>query len=94
MPPGSFVNLGLSVDRNTARQLHAQGPRLTGVVKAVDPGANTVQVGDTTYPVARDAILVIDGKVGSLSGLPTGASVNVSLRVDHKTVGLLQTTAP
>jgi RNA polymerase sigma factor (sigma-70 family) len=94
LPAGSYVNLTLTVDQQAARCIGAQGPRVAGVVKAVDAGKNTLTVDDTTYMVAKDATIVIDGKRGSLAELPTGANVNVNLRVDQKTVSMIQTKAP
>jgi RNA polymerase sigma factor (sigma-70 family) len=82
LPAGAFVNLILSVDQQVARHVHAQGPHASGVVKAVSAKKNTITVDDTVYTVAQDAIVVIDGKVGALGGLPVGASVNLNLRVD------------
>jgi hypothetical protein len=91
---GSYVNLRLSLDQQTARQVHAHGPSVSGVVKAVDTQKSTVTVEDTTFPVAKDAVIVIDGKVGPLAGLPAGAAVTLSLHVDQKTIGMIQTKAP
>jgi RNA polymerase sigma factor (sigma-70 family) len=93
LPVGSNVNLTLTVDGKTARQVFANGPRFSGIVKAVDPERSNITVEDKSYPVAKDAIIVIDGKVGALSGLKAGSSVNLNLRVDQKTVGMIQTTA-
>jgi hypothetical protein len=94
LPPGSFANVTLTVDQKAVRSIGAQGPRLTGVVKSLDMAKNTVTVDGTTYGVAQDALIVIDGKQLPLAKLPIGASVNVNLRVDQKTVGMIQTTVP
>jgi hypothetical protein len=91
VPVGAFVNLTLSVDRQTARQVHAQGARLSGVVKAVDAEKKTINVDDKTFTVASHAIIVIDGNKGTLAALRTGVNVNLSLHVDQKTVGMIQT---
>jgi hypothetical protein len=94
LPVGSFVNLTLTVDQHAVRSVAAQGPRLAGVVKAVDGDKNSITVDDTTFMVAKDAVIVIDGKLGSLSGLQVGTSVNVNLHVDQKTIGMVQTKTP
>jgi RNA polymerase sigma factor (sigma-70 family) len=94
LPPGCFVNLTLSVDRRKARVLLAQGPRVRGVVKGVNAPRNTVTVGNGDFAVAKDALVVIDGRPGALAGLATGASVTLTLRVDGKTVGMIQANAP
>jgi hypothetical protein len=94
IPVGALVDLRLSLDQKTARQVRANGGTVTGVVKALDAEKSTVTVEDTTYPVARDALIVIDGKEATMAGLATGASVHLNLRVDQKTVGMIQTKAP
>jgi RNA polymerase sigma factor (sigma-70 family) len=91
VPTGCLVNVTLSVDRQTVRQMNANGRAVSGVVRTVDTGMNTVNVGDTTYPVAKDALIVVDGKQASLAGLPTGVNVHLNLRVDQQTVGMIQT---
>jgi RNA polymerase sigma factor (sigma-70 family) len=94
LPTGAYVNLRLAVDQQTARHVNAQGPAASGVVKAVDAAKNTVTVGDATYTVAKDAVIVIDGQRGQLAGLPTGASVSLRLHVDQRTVGMIHAKAP
>lgn len=96
IPTGSFVNLTLTVDQQAVRCLGAQGPRLSGIVKAVDADKNTITVDDKTFTVAKDGVIVIDGKPGQLklAELPMGTSVNLTLRVDQKTVGFIQAKAP
>jgi RNA polymerase sigma factor (sigma-70 family) len=94
LPSGSFVNLTLTVDQQSVRSIGAQGPRVAGVVRAVDVAKNAVTVDGATYMVAKDALIVIDGKVATLAGLTVGANVNLNLRVDQKTVGMIQTKAP
>jgi RNA polymerase sigma factor (sigma-70 family) len=91
LPPGSYVDLILSLDRQTARQVRANGPPVpgVGVVKAVDTEQHTITVGDKTYPVAKDANIVIDGKPCKLTGVPTGVYVSLNLCVDQKTVGTI-----
>jgi RNA polymerase sigma factor (sigma-70 family) len=91
VPTGAYVSLRLRVDQQTVGTVNANGPGLVGVVKAVDAEKGTVTVDETTYPVPKDAIVVIDGKPGPLAALPVGAGVNVNLRVDGRTVGMLQT---
>jgi RNA polymerase sigma factor (sigma-70 family) len=94
LPVGAFVALGLRVDQKTAGILHAQGRGVSGVLKAVDVANHTVTVDETIYTVARDALIVIDGKQGPLVYLQTGVGVNLTLRVDQQTVGMIQTKAP
>jgi RNA polymerase sigma factor (sigma-70 family) len=94
VPPGSFVGVTLTVDRRAVRSLGARGPRLACVVKAVDAEKRTITVADTTYAVAKDANVVIGGKLKPLADLAAGAAVNLSFRVDQKTVCMIHTNAP
>lgn len=91
VPPGSFVNLLLTVDQQTVRQVNAQGPRVSGLVKAVDAANKTVTIDDKTFPLAKDAVIVIEAQRAPLAGLQIGMSVNVNLHIDQRTVGLIQT---
>jgi hypothetical protein len=94
LPAGAYVSGKLCVDQQTVGTIHAQGPNVSGVIKAVDTEKNTVTVDDTTYAVAKDAVIVIDGKLGPLAALPAGANSNLTLHVDRKTVGMIQTIVP
>jgi RNA polymerase sigma factor (sigma-70 family) len=85
VPAGAYADLRLTVDQQSVRHVNAQGPHVSGVVKAVNAEKNTITVDDKTFPVAKDANIAIDGKPAQLAGLPTGASVNLSLCVDQKT---------
>jgi len=54
-------------------------------------GRGVRTVGEKTYTVAMGAIIVVDGKQTTLTALSTGRNVNVNLRVDLKTVRMIQT---
>jgi RNA polymerase sigma factor (sigma-70 family) len=92
VPVGAYVNIGLSVDRQTATNVHAQGPAVTGIVKALDVEKRTMVVGDETYTVASDAWVVVNGNKTWLAALPVGANVRLNTYVDRKTVCGIQTT--
>jgi RNA polymerase sigma factor (sigma-70 family) len=94
LPPGSLVQIHLWVDRQTVGNLRTCGRPVPGigVVKAVDVGKNTITVGDTTYPVAKNAIIQVNGKTVRLAEVPTGISVSLRLNVDRKTVGFIHHT--
>jgi RNA polymerase sigma factor (sigma-70 family) len=96
IPPGTFVEMRLWVDRRTVGELRTPGQPVpgTGVVTAVDAHRHTITVGGKTYPVARDATIQIDGKPTGLSGVPVGISVALKLNVDRKTVGTIFQAAP
>src|SRR5947208_2714246 len=88
LPAGAFVSLGLSVDRQTVRNIDAQGPNLGGCggspVKAVDADKGTITFDDKapaelagkTFTVAKGAGVSIDGRPGQLADVPVGSYVN------------------
>jgi RNA polymerase sigma factor (sigma-70 family) len=63
--------------------------QVSGIVKAVDAGQRTLTVthrdGDTTFQVAKDADINIDGKAGQLTAVAPGASVHLRQFVDATT---------
>src|SRR5262249_20751716 len=94
LPVGSYLNVTLTVDRQTVRSIWATGPPVPGcgVVKAVDVERRTVTVDDRTYPVAANANIVMESR-GGLAALPLGATVSLRLCVDQKTVGTIAVQA-
>jgi RNA polymerase sigma factor (sigma-70 family) len=95
IPPGAFVNVVLTVDMQSVRNLHAEGPVLGGcggsMVNAVDVEKNSFTFDDKAPPdvagktitLAKDANILIDGRPGKLADLPTGSFVTVCLSVDQ-----------
>jgi RNA polymerase sigma factor (sigma-70 family) len=90
VPPGSYLNITLTVDQQTVRGIWAVGPPVpgVGVVRAVDVENRTITVDDRTYPVAKNANVIVSGG-GGLAAVPTSASVSLRLCVDQKTVGTI-----
>jgi hypothetical protein len=98
---GAFVNLGLSVDRTTARVLDAEGPGLGGCggseVSSISLGTNTItfdprgcpDVAGKTFKVRPDAYITINGKPAKLADLPPRAFVNATLAVDGQAIRVL-----
>jgi hypothetical protein len=98
LPAGAFVNVGFAVDRKTVRWINAQGPQVSDCsgspVKVVDAARNIItfddkaraEVAGKTFSVAPDANINIDGKRGTLAGLPAGTFINLGFAVDQKTV--------
>ena len=73
LPAGAYVNLSTAGGSADGRHAPRPGPR--GLWRRQGSGrreANTITVDDTTYPVARDALVVIDGKQGPLAELAGG----------------------
>jgi len=91
LPAGSYVNITLTVDRQSVRSIWAVGPPVpgVGVVRAVDAAKNMITVDDKTYPVAKNANILIDGKTIQLASVPTGVYVTLRLCVDQQTVGTI-----
>ncbi len=93
LPPGSYVDLRLSADRSAVLYVNAQGPAVSGVVKAVDTTKPILVTEGRSYPVAPDAVVVVNGQRGSLAALPIGATVTLRLHVDQQTVGTIHANA-
>jgi RNA polymerase sigma factor (sigma-70 family) len=97
VPSGSYVQMNLCSDRRTVGMIFAQGPPVPGVglVKAVDAAKNLITVEDITYPVAKNANILVDEKPTQLAGVRAGIYVTLRLCVDQKTVGtIFHTKAP
>jgi len=91
LPVGSYLNITLTVDQQAVRAIWAGGPPVpgVGVVRAVDAAKNMITVDDKTYPVAKNANILIDDKTIQLAGVPVGVHVTLRLNVDQKTVGTI-----
>jgi RNA polymerase sigma factor (sigma-70 family) len=106
IPVGAFVNLGLSVDSQTARNVQAEGPSLGGCggscISAVDAAANTItfandgpaEVAGKTFRVMPDVWVQIDAKPGKLADIPAGSYVNVTLTADQQLVRSVWAVGP
>jgi RNA polymerase sigma factor (sigma-70 family) len=98
VPPGSVLSLYLCVDQKTVCTFHAAGPVFEGqhavVVKAVDAAKNTItldenqsppEVAGVTFPLAKNANVMIDNRPAKLAEIPAGALASLTLSVDRKT---------
>jgi RNA polymerase sigma factor (sigma-70 family) len=106
IPARAFVNLGLSVDCLTARNVQAEGPNLGGCggscVSAVDATGGTVtfdakgptDVAGKTFSVLKDAWIQIDARPGKLADVPAGSYLNVTLTVDQQFVRSIWAVGP
>jgi RNA polymerase sigma factor (sigma-70 family) len=90
IPAGSYLNITLTVDQQYVRTIWAVGPPVpgTGTVKAVDAANRTITIDDKTYPVAKNANIIIENR-GGLGAIPVGATVSMRLCVDQKTLGTI-----
>jgi RNA polymerase sigma factor (sigma-70 family) len=106
VPVGAMVNVRLAADQETVCCLNADGPCVGdcggSLVKAVDAAQNTItfdekasaSVAGKTFTVARDALVTIDGKGGTLAAVPAGCYVRLTLRVDGRTAGMVWAQGP
>jgi hypothetical protein len=81
LPTGAIVSLWLSVDHQQAQAILAEGPMLSGHIKAVDAGKNTLTLTtnqrdaepeERTLDVARSAIIILDDGKGRRFSLKPG----------------------
>jgi RNA polymerase sigma factor (sigma-70 family) len=100
LPPGAVVTLRLSLDQRSAVAIRAGGVTAHGGVKAVDAVKSTITLkdkrGDTTYAVAPDAKVFLDGdsQAKKLADVPVNAAVNLKLLAGQKTVREIWATGP
>ena len=81
----TVVNFGVAlVVTSIVARLGMTRTLVSGVAKAVDARKNTLTVmhreGETTFSVAKDAEIQIDGKQGELTALPPGEIEQFRLR--------------
>ncbi len=110
LPVGAAVSVELSLDQKLAVAIHVVGRSISGILKAVDAGKNTITVTVTvgkgepteerTFAVAKDARIKIDagksdaGKDAKLADLPVDALVVAKLSADQKAIVSLSTEGP
>jgi hypothetical protein len=98
VPIGAAVTAKLSVDQNFVMMLKADGPMLVGFLKGVDAAKGTITVGipksrtevdEKTLPLAKDAVVTLDGNAAKLADLKVGEDgpyIQLRLSLDQKTV--------
>ena len=98
LPVGSVVTLKLSAVEKAVGSIQAEGPEVSGVVKAVDKDKSTVTVrtkeNEQTFAIPADLPITFGGgkdkraplAAHKLAELPVGALVVVKLTPDQKTV--------
>jgi hypothetical protein len=99
VPVGSSVALKLSPNQQSVMNVRAEGRRLPGLLKAVDPAKGTITVAtfvargenpeEKTYTVAKDARIMFEGnavKLGDLKIEGDGSPAQMQLSIDQHTV--------
>jgi RNA polymerase sigma factor (sigma-70 family) len=94
LPKGALVDVRLSMDQSVIRQLSAQGPNITGYLKALDGDKSTIKVDAKTYSVAKDATIILDESVSTLASLPEGAHIGLTLSADQRSVRVIHARSP
>jgi hypothetical protein len=98
MPPGSLVDLRLSVDQKTIREILAYGPAMMGrVVGRAGKDGITLRdkEGEKRFVVARDARVLLDDKTsGKLTDLIDGTVAQLRLSADQATVREVRAEGP
>jgi hypothetical protein len=99
VPVGAAAMLKLAPNQITVMQLRAQGPSVPGMIKAIDLANSTITIAtrvsredppeEKSYPVAKDATIVIDGEQAKLDAIKVaddGPFAMLRLSLDQKTV--------
>lgn len=99
--------MNLCADGRTVGMLFAQGPSNVcdcggSCVTAIDAEKRTItfdekaraEVAGKTFTLAKNALVTIDGKAGTLAALPVGSHVQMNLCTDGKTVGFVFAQGP
>jgi hypothetical protein len=91
VPNGSGVMVRLAPDQSVVMSLRAEGPTLTGMLKAVDADKGTMTLAifkargeepeEKHLTVAKDARIIIDGSESQLSNLKAGPDAFVQVRL-------------
>ena len=98
LPIGAAALVKLSIDQSAAMLIRAEGPTLTGLLKAVDAVNGSITINmpkgrgeapeEKVLPVAKNARIAIDGNPAQLNGLTVdnnGPMVQVQLSLDQRT---------
>jgi RNA polymerase sigma factor (sigma-70 family) len=104
VPVGAHVTLVLSLDGKGVVSVWAEGATVTGTVKGIDPGKNTLTlsvlrsktepVEEKTFDVPRDVSLQIDGKEAKLADVPLESSATFKMGADQKSIAAIYVAGP
>jgi RNA polymerase sigma factor (sigma-70 family) len=104
LPPGPRVYATLTVEGKTVHRIDALGRHFGFItVKTVDAEKNTItfdddkappEVAGKTFPLMKDAHVMVDNKPGRLAAVPPGSVLSLYLCVDQKTVCTFHASGP
>ena len=77
-----LVALRMSAGKPAVARIDAAGPKVAGVVKALDAEGHRLSLGAEGLTVSPDAIVWIDGKHGKLADLRPGMNVTVQMSAE------------
>jgi hypothetical protein len=98
IPTGAMVMVKMSPTQPVVMMLRAEGPTVTGMLKASDPEKGTITITipkgrdeaeEKTFPVAKDARITIEGSESKFADLKVGENgpvVQLRLSLDQKAV--------
>jgi hypothetical protein len=98
IPDNHPVQVTLGGDRSTVLRLAAEGPtqkrKILGVIREqlalqLDRGTDTEEV-----PVAKDAVIVVNGKDAKFEDLQAGETATIKFAIDRKTIRGIQVGLP
>lgn len=98
IPDNHPVQVTLNPDRTVVLRLAAEGPtqkrKILGVIRdqltlQLDRGTDTEEV-----PVARDAVIVVNGKDAKFEDLQAGDTATIRFAIDRKTIRGIQVGLP
>jgi hypothetical protein len=104
LPPGPNVFATVTLKETTVLRIDAKGQHFpSATVKSVDPERLTITFDDDkvppelagrTFPVAKEAQIMIDGNPGKLTGIPPGSVMSLHLGVSQKSICYLHAAGP
>lgn len=107
VPVGAQVTVKLATDQFSVMLLKAEGPTLTGLLKAVDPDKSSITIAiargrgeepdEKTLPVSKDARVLSEGsaaKLGDLKPGENGPIMHLRLSLDQRAVQIVEARQP
>lgn len=107
VPAGAQVTMKLATDQFSVMLMKAEGPTLTGLLKAVDPDKSSITIAlprgrgedpeEKTLPVSKDARVLSEGsaaKLGDLKPGENGPVIQLRLSLDQRAVQVVEARQP